>query len=77
MAKQPAVEHASSWRRSRTLRDARLAALMRKYFDNPEHWIAAALFATGFALVFRSWLFTGFDGAFGDDEDGYLALALI
>src|SRR5262245_29195649 len=50
---------------------------MRKYFDNTDHWIAAALFATGFALVFRGWLFAGFDAAFGDDEDGYLALALI
>ena len=46
----------------------------RNRFDT---WIAAALFATGFALVFRGWLFSGFDGAFGDDEDGYLALALI
>jgi hypothetical protein len=27
--------------------------------------------------VFRGWLFTGFDRAFGDDEDGYLALAII
>jgi hypothetical protein len=31
----------------------------------------------GFVLVFRRWLFSGFDAAFGDDEDGYLALALI
>ncbi len=50
---------------------------MRKSFNNSDHWIAAALFATGFALVFRSWLLSGFDAAFGDDEDGYLALALI
>ena len=35
------------------------------------------MFAAGFALVFRGWLFSAFDGAFGDDEDGYLALALI
>jgi hypothetical protein len=27
--------------------------------------------------VFRGWLSTGFDRVFGDDEDGYLALALI
>src|SRR5712671_3440538 len=54
-----------------------LLPVMRKYFDNSGHWIAAALFATGFALVFRNWLFSGFDAAFGDDEDGYLALALI
>ena len=50
---------------------------MRKSFHHSGHWIAAALFATGFALVFRGWLFSGFDAAFGDDEDGYLALALI
>jgi len=38
---------------------------------------SAALFAVGFMLVFRGWLFSGFDRAFGDDEDGYLALAII
>jgi hypothetical protein len=45
--------------------------------DNPHRLLAFALFALGFALVFRGWLFTGFDGAFGDEEDGYLALAII
>src|SRR5258708_28770466 len=50
---------------------------MRKSFPNSGHWIAAALFAAGFALVFRRGLFSGFDAAFGDDEDGYLALALV
>ena len=50
---------------------------MRKYFNNSGHWIAAALFAAGFGLVFRRCLFSGFDAAFGDDEDGYLALALV
>ena len=45
--------------------------------DSSDRWLAAALFAAGFALLFRGWLFSGFDGAFGDDEDGYLALALI
>src|SRR5262249_21342237 len=50
---------------------------MRKHFKHSGQWIAAALFAAGFALVFRRWLFSGFDAAFGDDEDGYLALALI
>src|SRR5260370_17741634 len=50
---------------------------MRKSFPNSGHWIAAALFAAGFALVFRRWLLSGFDAAFGDDEDGYLALALV
>jgi hypothetical protein len=50
---------------------------MRDFCNRSGRWIAAALFATGFALVFRGWLFSGFDGAFGDEEDGYLALALI
>src|SRR5258708_31132261 len=50
---------------------------MRKSFPNSGHWIAAALFAAGFVLVFRKWLLSGFDAAFGDDEDGYLALALV
>jgi len=50
---------------------------LRKPFDHSDRWIAVALFATGFTLVFRGWLFSGFDGAFGDEEDGYLALALI
>jgi hypothetical protein len=45
--------------------------------NRSDRWVAAALFATGFALVFRGWLFSAFDGAFGDEEDGYLALALI
>jgi hypothetical protein len=46
-------------------------------FDKRHRLLAFALFALGFALVFRGWLFTGFDRAFGDDEDGYLALAII
>src|SRR5260370_36795954 len=50
---------------------------MRKSFPNSGHWIALPIFASGFALVFRRWLFSGFDAAFGDDEDGYLALALV
>jgi hypothetical protein len=45
--------------------------------DSRHRLIAFALFALGFALVFRGWLFTGFDRAFGDEEDGYLALAII
>src|SRR5712675_1386385 len=40
-------------------------------------WLAPALFAIGFMLVFRGWLFTGFDGAVGDLEDGYIAIALV
>jgi hypothetical protein len=39
--------------------------------------LAFALFALGFVLLFHGWLFSGFDRAFGDDEDGYLALAII
>ena len=50
---------------------------MPKRPDHTDRWLAAALFAAGFAVVFRGWLFSGFDGAFGDEEDGYLALALI
>src|SRR6266849_10525734 len=50
---------------------------MPKLRDRSHGWLPAALFAVGFSLVFRGWLFSGFDGAFGDDEDGYLALALI
>ena len=50
---------------------------MHKHFNNSNGWITAALFAAGFVLVFRHWLFSGFDAVFGDDEDGYLALALI
>jgi hypothetical protein len=45
--------------------------------DNRHRLLAFALFALGFALVFRGWLFSGFDGAFGDEEDGYLALAIV
>jgi hypothetical protein len=40
-------------------------------------WLPPLLFAVGFAWVFRRWLFNGFDGAFGDEADGYLALAII
>jgi hypothetical protein len=46
-------------------------------FDKRHRLLALALFALGFALVFRGWLFGGFDRAFGDEEDGYLALAII
>ena len=28
--------------------------------------VVAALFAAGFAVLFRRWLFTGFDGIFGE-----------
>ncbi len=45
--------------------------------DQRHRLLAFALFALGFALVYRGWLFTGFDGAFGDEEDGYLALAIV
>jgi len=40
-------------------------------------WLTFALFGLGFILVFRGWLFSGFDRAFGDLEDGYIALALV
>jgi hypothetical protein len=50
---------------------------MPKIATTYDRLIAAAVFAAGFTLVFRGWLFSGFDGAFGDEEDGYLALALI
>jgi hypothetical protein len=46
-------------------------------FGKRHRLLAFALFALGFALMFRGWLFTGFDRAFGDEEDGYLALAII
>ncbi len=49
----------------------------RSVGDHALGWLAPALFAIGFMMVFRSWLFSGFDRAFGDDEDGYLAVALI
>ena len=45
--------------------------------DRVTTWLAPLLFAAGFAWVFRRWLFDGFDGAFGDEADGYLALAII
>jgi len=48
-----------------------------RYSNRLNLWLAFALFAAGFVLVFRGWLFFGFDGAFGDREDGYIALALI
>src|SRR5215471_3236346 len=50
---------------------------MPEFHNRSDRWVAVTLFAAGFALVFRGWLFSGFDGAFGDEEDGYLALALI
>src|ERR1700674_419638 len=39
--------------------------------------VVAALFAAGFAVLFRRWLFTGFDGIFGDEGDGEILLALL
>ena len=45
--------------------------------DPPDRWLALALFAAGFALVFRGWLLSSFDGAFGDKEDGYIAISFI
>jgi hypothetical protein len=56
---------------------ARIIDPLAATFDKRPRLLAFALFALGFALVFRGWLFTGFDRAFGDEEDGYLALAII
>ena len=50
---------------------------MIKIASQARRWLAAALFVAGFLLVFRQWLFSGFDSTFGDQEDGYLVLALI
>jgi hypothetical protein len=50
---------------------------MIKRDHRPERWLAVALFAAGFVLLFRRWLFSGFDLAFGDDQDGYLIIALV
>jgi hypothetical protein len=50
---------------------------MMKSAHRLDRWLAPALFAAGFMLVFRGWLFTGFDGAIGDLEDGYIAIALV
>src|SRR5208282_1611935 len=50
---------------------------MIKITSQARHGLPVALFVAGFLLIFRRWLFSGFDGAFGDQEDGYLALALI
>jgi hypothetical protein len=50
---------------------------MTKSAHRLDRWLAPALFAAGFMLVFRGWLFTGFDGAIGDLEDGYIAIALV
>lgn len=42
-----------------------------------ERWATAALFAGGYVLLYRRWLFTGFDATFGDEGDGLIALAII
>jgi hypothetical protein len=42
-----------------------------------DHAVVALLFVAGFAFVFRRWLFTGFDGIFGDDADGELLIAIL
>jgi hypothetical protein len=39
--------------------------------------VVALLFAAGFAWLFRRWLFTGFDGIFGDEGDGEILIALL
>jgi hypothetical protein len=35
------------------------------------------LFAAGFAVLFRRWLFTGFDCVFGDEGDGEILIAIV
>jgi hypothetical protein len=35
------------------------------------------LYAAGFALLFRRWLFSGFDSIVGDDSDGELFIAIV
>jgi hypothetical protein len=42
-----------------------------------ERVFVALLFAAGFALLFRKWLFSGFDSVFGDDADGELFIAIV
>jgi len=42
-----------------------------------ERLVVIALFAAGYAVLFRRFLFTSFDGAFGDDEDGAILLAYV
>jgi len=37
----------------------------------------ALLYAAGFVLLFRRWLFSGFDSIFGDDSDGELFIAIV
>ena len=44
---------------------------------NFERWATAALFVCGYVLLYRRWLFTGFDATFGDEGDGLIALAII
>ena len=50
---------------------------MPKTMTPSDRLLALALFAVGFAVTFHGWLWTGFDAVVGDEEDGYLALALI
>ena len=42
-----------------------------------ERFLVTALFVAGFATLFRRWLFTGFDGIFGDYADGEILIALV
>jgi hypothetical protein len=56
-------------------RPLRLLVSGRVHRSDPR--LALVLFAAGFALVFRGWLFSGFDGAFGDKEDGYIAISFV
>lgn len=42
-----------------------------------EYALAGLLFAPGFFWLFRRWLFTGFDGIFGDEGDGEILIAIV
>jgi len=61
-AKEKLVERSSALAPSRAASDVLVA------------WI---MFAAGFAYLFRGWLFTGFDGIFGDEGDGEIVLATL
>jgi hypothetical protein len=62
IAKEVRLERSSALSSSRAGSDALVAAIM---------------FAAGFAYLFRSWLFTGFDRVFGDEGDGEIVLATL
>jgi hypothetical protein len=50
---------------------------MIKFGSRYRCWFPPALFTAGILVAFRGWLFSGFDGIFGAQEDDFLAIALI